>query len=602
MKFSTKILRTASRYLKIDDEVRFKVYTSTVQGTMLANIPYWVELILASGIATLGLVLNSPAIVIGAMLVSPLMTPIMGTGLALATGDFFLGIRAIANLLLSIGTCLAVSTLLVMLLPFKESTQEILARTQPNLLDLIVALLSGLAGSIATLKSSKGLTSALPGTAIAVALVPPLCVIGYGLGSHHFELQWWSIAKGGGLLFAANLVAIVLTSMGIFLLVGMGRRHIRSRVDEWQRLPEQFSQLEAWLEKSKIWRTMEKIGTLQARFVILMIFFFLVFFPLQQALTRVVAQIRERSERQQQVRVIHEVAQNLFNVPKTSEVEKIDMEPAAQGIRALIRVSTNRLFNKEERQKFEDETSGRLKKNVSLILIQSPGFFGEEKETDWSKFFALKTEAKAADPEETYRLMFDRIQSSVEHLWPEDAGQMLGMQLHLEENPDGEVVPVLHLTFLADSDLDANAKSIFRSAIHQSLSFEPQIRWEWVPSEYGPFSLTAGKTVLSEPMKEGLIQFAAVLKKFPQLEPEIYFSAPRRIAVPRRGLSSEAIRLQVSGELESQGIPLSHWVLREQEGGKPELRLSLKVREPEENQEKDKGENNQENNEKGLPQ
>ena len=141
-------------------------------------------MLFSAGIATLGLALNSPAVIIGAMLISPLMGPILASGLALATGDFVLGTRAVVNLALSCLAAIAFAVLLVALLPFKEVTAEIAARTQPNTLDLVIALFSGAVGSIAVCKEVKGVVTSIPGVAIAVALMPPLCVVGYGIGSH----------------------------------------------------------------------------------------------------------------------------------------------------------------------------------------------------------------------------------------------------------------------------------------------------------------------------------------------------------------------------------------------------------------------------------
>src|SRR5581483_8027583 len=152
-----------------------------------------------------------------AMLISPLMGPIMAAGLSLAAGDLYLGIKAVINLLVSIAVSIAFSGFLAWLLPFHSATPEILARTNPNLLDLGIALLSGLAGSVVVCRGANDGATALPGVAIAVALMPPLCTMGFGLGSA-LNLQ---IMGGAGLLFLTNLVAIVASAFLVFLLVGM---------------------------------------------------------------------------------------------------------------------------------------------------------------------------------------------------------------------------------------------------------------------------------------------------------------------------------------------------------------------------------------------
>lgn len=577
-KLPGKISKQASRWFNIDAETRVAIYISTIVGTKLSNIPYWFELLLACGIATLGLVLNSSAVVIGAMLISPLMTPIMGIGLALATGDIFLGARALMNLFLSIALALAASIFFTSVLPFKDLTPEILARTQPTILDLVVALLSGLAGSIATLKSSKGLTAALPGTAIAVALMPPLCVVGFGVGTRQFDPQWFAVTKGAGLLFAANLVAIVLTSMLVFLLVGMGGRRVRAEVNEWQSQPGHLSRVELWLSRRSFGQIWKKIGTLQARLAIILAFFFLVYYPLHEALNRVVAQVQKRGREQGQVKAINEIGQELFRVKDRSDIEKISVENGPEGLRALVRVSTNRIFGKEAKDRFEAQASEKLKTPVRLVLIQSPGFFGEEKETDWSKFFGVEPQAQPTTLEESYTLMFGRIKSIASGLWPAQSAQMLGLEFFLKEGVDGSIRPVLKLAYLSPQALSRDAQDIFGSGIRQSLGFEPEIEWQWVPAQYGPFELVFGRSLLSPEAKKELILVAKALKQFPDLEAEFQVLAPLPKGKRDRRISPSEIALKLSEEMQEQGIPPTPFELGELTDGNPRLLLTLRAK------------------------
>jgi uncharacterized hydrophobic protein (TIGR00271 family) len=222
------------RWLNIRASDKPKVYRRIVEATELNSLSYWLEIFFSAGIATFGLVESSPAVIIGAMLISPLMGPIMATGLALAVGDLYLGIKAVLNLLASVTVSVAFSGFLVWLLPFHSVTAEIVARTKPNLLDLGIALLSGLAGSVVVCRGGGTGVTALPGVAIAVALMPPLCTMGFGLGSGR-NLE---IMGGAGLLFLTNLVAIVASAFLVFLLVGMStagghEAMLASRGDEW---------------------------------------------------------------------------------------------------------------------------------------------------------------------------------------------------------------------------------------------------------------------------------------------------------------------------------------------------------------------------------
>src|SRR5205823_14019337 len=123
---------------------------------------------LACLISLMGLLLNSPAVIIGAMLISPLMGPILACGLALTTAEWPLGKKAARNLLLSIVEVVVVATVATYVSPLRGTTPEILARTNPNLTDLLIAFFSGLAGTIA-LASRKTVFTILPGVAIATA-------------------------------------------------------------------------------------------------------------------------------------------------------------------------------------------------------------------------------------------------------------------------------------------------------------------------------------------------------------------------------------------------------------------------------------------------
>ncbi len=167
---------------------------------------------MSAGIAVLGLLLSSPAVVIGAMLLSPLMDPIIGLGFALAIGDYRWLRKAARSLawgsVMAIGFC----ALIVFLSPLKDITTEIAARTRPNLFDLLVALFSSLAGAYALIRGREG---TIVGVAIATALMPPLAVIGYGLATFNWTVFW-----GALFLYGTNLVTIALVATLMAWLYG----------------------------------------------------------------------------------------------------------------------------------------------------------------------------------------------------------------------------------------------------------------------------------------------------------------------------------------------------------------------------------------------
>jgi uncharacterized hydrophobic protein (TIGR00271 family) len=166
-------------------------------------------LIFAIFIASIGLNVNSTAVIIGAMLISPLMGPIMGIGLGLGIFDFLLIKRAFKNLLIAVTISLITSTIYFAITPLHEAQSELLARTTPTIWDVLIALAGGLAGIVAS--SRKNISNVIPGVAIATALMPPLCTAGYGLGTGHF---YYFI--GAFYLFLINCVFI---SISTFIIV-----------------------------------------------------------------------------------------------------------------------------------------------------------------------------------------------------------------------------------------------------------------------------------------------------------------------------------------------------------------------------------------------
>jgi uncharacterized hydrophobic protein (TIGR00271 family) len=136
-------------------------------------------------IASVGLNVNSTAVIIGAMLISPLMGPIVGAGFALGTYDFLLMRKSIKNLMIATVVSLFVSAFYFYLSPFKDVQSELLARTSPNIYDVLIAFFGGLVGVIAITRVEKG--NPIPGVAIATALMPPLCTAGYGLATFNIS-------------------------------------------------------------------------------------------------------------------------------------------------------------------------------------------------------------------------------------------------------------------------------------------------------------------------------------------------------------------------------------------------------------------------------
>ena len=193
---------------KIDSVIRAN---TRVSGTNM-----WV-LIFAIAVASIGLNVNSTAVVIGAMLISPLMGPIVGMGYGLAVGDTTLIRQAARNIIIFVVISLITATLYFLLTPLKEAQSELLARTQPTLWDVLIAFFGGSAGIVALTRKEEG--NAIPGVAIATALMPPLCTAGYGLAHGN-----WHYFLGASYLFGINCVFIAFSTLLFSKLLKLPRR------------------------------------------------------------------------------------------------------------------------------------------------------------------------------------------------------------------------------------------------------------------------------------------------------------------------------------------------------------------------------------------
>jgi len=186
------------------EERKEKVLENVRNSISFSGSNFWI-LACAIMVASIGLNVNSTAVVIGAMLISPLMGPIVGAGFALGIYDSALLRKSLKNLLISTLVGLLVSSLYFLLTPFKEAQSEILARTAPNIYDVLIAFFGGLVGVIAVTRVEKG--NPIPGVAIATALMPPLCTAGYGLATGK-----WTYFGGAMFLYAINCVFICIAT------------------------------------------------------------------------------------------------------------------------------------------------------------------------------------------------------------------------------------------------------------------------------------------------------------------------------------------------------------------------------------------------------
>lgn len=207
--------------LESELENQDSVYEEIKKGIIFRGTNLWI-LIFAIIVASVGLNMNSTAVIIGAMLISPLMGPINGIGYSIATFDFDLFRKSVKNYAFAIVASLMASTAYFALSPVSTAHSELLARTSPTIYDVLIALFGGLAGIIAISSKHKG--NVIPGVAIATALMPPLCTAGYGLATGQFFFFF-----GAFYLFTINTIFIALATVWVSQLL---KFPIRSIVNE----------------------------------------------------------------------------------------------------------------------------------------------------------------------------------------------------------------------------------------------------------------------------------------------------------------------------------------------------------------------------------
>jgi uncharacterized hydrophobic protein (TIGR00271 family) len=391
------------RWLRVQSDQRLRIYAQVYESAEISSVNYWLEIVFSAGIAIFGLVVNSPAVIIGAMLISPLMGPIMAAGLALAAGDLYLVLKSLLKLVASIALAIVFSAVIVWLLPFHSITGEIVARIRPNLLDLGIALFSGLAGSVAVCRTGGvGGVTTLPGVAIAVALMPPLCTIGFGLGSGANIL----IMGGAGLLFLTNLVAIVTSAFLVFLLVGMHAPDVRAQMENSRR----DEPLARKLTRGPLARVLTDGSQLHWRMLILFVLLGSIAVPLRRAFVQVTGEAVVRS-------AVQDVEKHLL-APETIVSQQVDVGRGS----VIVRLISTQTVPAEKLRAAERDIERRsgFHAQVSVASIAS--------QSELAELTQRLTAPPPAPPaprveslDELHTELIHRVQPVITAIWPSEA-------------------------------------------------------------------------------------------------------------------------------------------------------------------------------------
>ncbi len=507
--------------LGVGPERKEELYVELSKAATLKDFVYWLQIFFAAGIATLGLILNSPAVIIGAMLISPLMGPILASGLALATGDLILGVRTAVNLIFSCLGAVTFAVVLVALLPFKEMTAEIAGRTSPTTLDLFIALFSGAIGSIAICREVKGVVTSIPGVAIAVALMPPLCVVGYGIGLAVSlnRAEGINIATGGGLLFITNLVAITFTAMIVFLLLRIDTRRVREKLEAWRNQDREslwwqhlFKRIPPLEHAREIRSFPLRMSMVVIPLVVILIPLTQSFFQLQEEITK--KQLENRMERTA-LYLWKEYFERAQNGDIRSYLDEISVKDNDGKVEVYLRVFDNVSYTPTERSEYVRLLASHLDRSADSIALQMVEIPTSARDT--------RTRQERVTPPSVAQLQasfLQRVQFALRDLrLPPPARQV---DYQITTDPSGSFR--VHLSYLSEREIGADAQDLLAESVKARLSYPTAtLALERIPTNAAIISFERDSATLRTNGADPLAEIGRRLKEHPRLQLEVTF-------------------------------------------------------------------------------
>lgn len=503
--------------LDVNFDRKVELYVELSKSATLRDIVYWLQLLFSAGIATLGLVLNSSAVIIGAMLISPLMGPILSAGLSLATGDLILAFRSAANLLLSTLGAIIFAVILVALLPFKNETAEIIGRTSPNTLDLVIALFSGAIGSIATCRQVKGVVTSIPGVAIAVALMPPLCVVGYGVGvavSLNFS-DGIRIAGGGGLLYLTNLVAITFTSMMVFVLLRIDTAKVREKVQLWRETDREHLFWRNIISKVPQLEQARKIRSFSLRLLMILLPLLLIFIPLSQSFSKLREEITQKQAEFRIQKTAREVwddfEQSDKSKPPPSDLDELRVNEKDGKINIYIRIFDDSPHTQAQKEKYRALVAQKLEKKEDDIVFQLVEIPTAAREDNSPVIQTTPTPQTVAQTQATY---LENIRNGFNGFKLPPPATLIDYDVVIKSNNQVEI----HIHYLSNRDIEDDGKNVLLVDVRRRLNLQSlTLSYTRIPSEAQKIAFTKNTLEISAETEESLNQVGQILLEHPNL-------------------------------------------------------------------------------------
>ncbi len=459
------IIRIARKWLKKEAaKIDSKQVIKDISVEVETGMGYFFILTIANLIALSGLIINSIPVIIGAMLISPLMGPILSVGFAFVTGDKFVWEKAAKKIAFSVILIIAVAAVATYLSPLKSITHQIISRIKPNLYDLAIAFFSGLAGA-AAICTKKNYMTIVPGVAIATAVIPPLSVAGFGLGIADFK-----IFAGGFFLFFTNFVAIIIATVIVFFFYGFK--------------PSLISEAD--------------VSSLKKRAAALTVVLVIISIPLIYTLQKSIAEVTLRNN-------IHGVLQKAFNNSRKSNLVNFNYIKGKNGVLLINAVvDTVTYLTKSETNEAEKNIKYTLNKNVKLYIEQIkvlPGGLEEEgaKHTILS-IVPLKSQSDIIKNSREHALsVIKRISQNIDKII--SPSKILNYSIGFNNKTQGIYVI---MTVEKDRQFTKEEVSWIKRTISLKLNLPVSIKVYTTPFVQ-PLIFKTGETALSETMKKSLV-------------------------------------------------------------------------------------------------
>jgi potassium/hydrogen antiporter len=494
-----------SRLFGIRSEDREWRYIEAIKSSSFAQPQFWVLIFFASALTVLGLVINQNAIIIGAALIVPIAWPVVAAGMALAVGDIYLFLKLLLKIALAAAVTAALAASFNGLLPFSALTAEIASRTKPTILDFLVAFFAGMAGAV-MLFSRRRMLQFLPGAVLAVTLLPPLAVIGLGLGDS-FNIE---IFRGGAVLFTANFFAAILGASLVYAVVGMPAVAGLKGIHDWKQRELNHPIVKLIFERLWLKDIAGRTGSVRSRLVVAAVFLLALVIPLQMAFNQLSLEFRAR----QAISVV----EKMFELPNCSAIINSASSIGEDSIAVRIQVATNTFFTASDIRRFEERITDHTGKPTRLDLVQSLSDIGEGKKIRGMLKTAPQKPVEFGPliPEMTVRLR-DEIEKNLRIVPVPQSITFLGASAELSLSRKSSF---FRIDYLADIPLSEDARLLLADLLERQMKLNAgSLRLAHVPARY--FFRIDSKRVFSITEREQLQGIQSMLTQYPQLHVEV---------------------------------------------------------------------------------